>query len=257
MAEPVKRGETMEILKRALRHPDPPQLWYQLREIVESRIYLRHGIAVHEGDTVLDVGANVGVAAAFFAVECGAGTVHSFEPVAPIFNQLRENLSQFAVCVAHPYGLSSRSRGAEIVYYPEDWAMSGLYADPAADRAVVHRSLLNLGFSEVEAQARLKDRYRIEILPCELRTISEVLRSESIERVDLLKIDVEKAEVDVLAGVEEADWPAIRQVVAEVHLERRQRSELSAELARRGFDVTVDQDPTMIGTPIHILYASR
>ena len=66
------RDSRINSLKALLRHPDPPQLWYQLDEIVESRIYLRHGIEVSEGDVVFDVGANVGVAAAFFAEECGA-----------------------------------------------------------------------------------------------------------------------------------------------------------------------------------------
>ena len=63
-------------LQRLLQHPDPPQLWYQLGEIFESRIYLQEGIEVRPGDVVLDVGANIGVAAALFAAECGAGAVH-------------------------------------------------------------------------------------------------------------------------------------------------------------------------------------
>jgi hypothetical protein len=34
--------------------------------------------------------------------------------------------------------------------------------------------------------------------------------------VDLLKVDVERAELQVLEGVAARDWPAIRQVVLEV-----------------------------------------
>jgi hypothetical protein len=67
---------TEDNLKRALRHHDPQQLWFQLNEIVRERVYLRHGVSVREA-VVLDVGANVGVAAAFFAAECRAGLVHS------------------------------------------------------------------------------------------------------------------------------------------------------------------------------------
>jgi hypothetical protein len=68
-------------LQRLLEHPDPPRLWYQLEEIVESRIYLQEGVEVRPGDVVLDIGANIRVAAAFFAAECRAGAVHCFEPV--------------------------------------------------------------------------------------------------------------------------------------------------------------------------------
>ncbi len=96
-----------------------------------SACYLQRGISVGEGDVVLDVGANVGVAAIFFASVCRAGVVHSFEPVAPVFELLSENIRQFSACRAHPYGLSRASGEAEITYYPGASAMSGLYADPS------------------------------------------------------------------------------------------------------------------------------
>ncbi|CAN0151235.1 unnamed protein product, partial [Ectocarpus sp. 13 AM-2016] len=38
-----------------------------------------------------------------------------------------------------------------------------------------------------------------------------------VDKIDLLKIDVEGAELDVLLGIEQQDWPKIKQVVAEVH----------------------------------------
>jgi len=244
-------------LQQLLEHPDPPQLWYQLQEIVESRIYLQGGVEVRPGDVVLDVGANVGVAAAFFAAECGAGVVHCFEPVRPVFEQLHRNLRHFPACVSHPYGLSSRSRRSTITYYPRDWAISGLYADPAAERATLRQALRNLGNSEQEIEERLRDRFGTEALPCELRTLSDAMRSESIKRVDLLKIDVEKAELDVIAGIEDADWLRIRQVVAELHLDADRRLDAATALRARGFEVAVHQEPTMARTDIHMLYALR
>lgn len=36
--------------------------------------------------------------------------------------------------------------------------------------------------------------------------------------VDLLKVDVERAELEVLAGVQPAHWPRIRQVTAPTQL---------------------------------------
>ncbi len=247
----------MEKLKRTLRHPAPEQLWYQLQEIVQSRSYLQHGIEVREGDVVLDVGANVGVAAAFFAEDCGAGQVHSFEPVRPIHEVLRENLSGFPACVPHPYGLGAATGSARIAFYPNEWAVSGLHPDPEADRAVVERALLNLGNSEQEVERRLGERFEVEMLDCELRTLSDALRDESIDRVDVLKIDAERAELEVLEGIEEADWPRIGQVVAELHLDLVGQRKTVDALTRRGFTVAVEQDPTMAGTPIRMLYAVR
>ena len=50
---------------------------------------------------------------------------------------------------------------------------------------------------------------RIERFACQLKTLSEVIRESQVERIDLLKVDVEKSELDVLAGIDEDDWPKI------------------------------------------------
>lgn len=255
---PERELQTGDVpLGQLLRHYDRSQLWFQLAEIVGQRTYLRHGVSVQEGDVVLDVGGNVGVAAAFFASDCGAGLVHSFEPVAPIFTLLQENLRQFSACVAHNYGLSSTAGQASITYYPNAAAMSGLYADPGDDRGRVRRVLVNTGMSEEEADQQLDGLYEAVALTCELRTLSTVLREESLTKVDLLKLDVEKAELDVLRGVDDSDWPRIKQVVAEVHDEGGRRAAISEMLTKRGFSVTTEQEAMWRGTGIHMLYATR
>jgi FkbM family methyltransferase len=242
---------------RALRHYDPSQLPFQIEEIVDQRSYLRNGIRVGEGDVVLDVGANVGVAAILFATECGAGLVHCFEPVAPLFELLRQNVAGFSACVPHPYGLGSRSGPAQITYYPAAASMSGLYADVEADSAVVRQAMLNSGASPDEVEASLKDRYRSEILSCELRTLSSVLRELELERVDLLKVDVEGAELDVLEGMREEDWPLIQQAVIEIHDRDRRGGAVAGHLRRRGFHLTIEQEPLMRGTDVHLAYGTR
>jgi FkbM family methyltransferase len=250
-------GSANDSIWRALRHYDPSQLPFQITEIVEQRAYLRNGVHVAEGDVVLDVGANVGVAAIFFARECGAGTVHCFEPVTPLFELLRENVAGFSACVPHPYGLGSRSGPAQITYYPAAASMSGMYADPEADRAVVRTAMLNTGTSPEEVDAILKGRYRSETLRCELRTLSSVLRELELDRVDLLKIDVEGAELDVLKGIGGEDWPLIRQIVIEVHDRGSRGTLVKSQLLRRGFHLETEGEPVMRGTDVHIVYATR
>jgi 31-O-methyltransferase len=251
------RQARIEALGARLHHYDTSQLLFQLAEIAGDRCYLRHGVAVGPGDVVLDVGANVGVAAAFFAAECGAARVHSFEPVAPVFALLRENVGDLPACVAHPYGLSRAAGEAPITFYRGAAAMSGLYADPARDRELVRTALGNLGVSGAAAEAELEHRYEPETLTCELRTLSAVLAEYALERVDLLKIDVERAELDVLAGLAEPDWPRIRQVVVEVHDEDGRLGALAGDLRGRGFTVTAEQEPAMRDTGVRILYAVR
>ena len=258
MPESFERTErTIEILTRSLRHPDPSQLPVRLDEVVRNRVYLQDGVDLKKGDVVLDVGGNIGVAAAFFAVECEAGVVHSFEPVRPVFKILRENLRDFPTCVPHEYGLSDSSRTDTITYYPDLIELSGFHVDPAADRANVQKSLPNLCATEEQVDEGLRGRFKTMDLHCELRTVSQVQREEEVDRVELLKIDVEGAELDVLAGIEGSDWPSIRQVSGEIHLSDQQRVELGQTLRHRGFDVAIAQEHHLRGTPVHLFYATR
>lgn len=243
-----------------LRHPDPSQLWFQVAEIAGDQTYLRHGITVGPDDVVLDVGANVGVAAAFFAVLCGVARVHSFEPVAPVFEILRQNVGALPACVIHEQGLASAAGRVPITYYPGAAAMSGLYADPARDRAAVRTVLINRGLSDRETDDQLAGRYRAQTLSCEVRTLSSVLREYEISSVNLLKIDVERAELDVLDvldGIEEPDWPKVEQIVMEIHDEDGRSHRVSRALSGHGFQVICDQEPTMRGTSVRMLYATR
>ena len=199
----------------------------------------------------------MGVAAAFFAAACGATLVHSFEPVPPLFELLRVNVAPYQACVAHPFGLSSKAGKADITFYRGAAAMSGLYADPDADRELVRRCMLNLGLSEEQAEKELDGRYEPTTMECELRTLSDVLARESLDAVDLLKIDVEKAELDVLRGIEAPDWRRIRQVVVEVHDEAGRLAAIVAMLEQHGFMTTTAQDPIMRGTAVWLVYARR
>jgi FkbM family methyltransferase len=244
-------------LRDELDHYDPTQLVFQLQEIVVDASYLRHGVEVGPGDIVLDVGANAGVAGAFFASVCGAGAVHSFEPVPELFELLERNLGRYPACTCHPYGLGRSPGPAQFTFYPGAAAMSGLYADPEADRAVVRTAMINLGSTAEAADADLAGRYAAQPVTGELRTLSAVLAELGLDRVDLLKIDVEKAELDVLAGLDPGDWPRIRQLVVEVHDVEGRLGALRGELEGRGFRVATAQDRAFRGTPIHALYAVR
>lgn len=205
---------------------------------------------------MLDVGANVGVAAVFFAEECGAGAVHSFEPIEPLYDLLWENTRELPAVVPHRFGLYREACRLQMTYYPDSAAMSGLYADPEGDSALVQRSLVNLGRSREEAAAEVSGRYRAEQVEGELRRLSDVLRDRKIEQVDLLKVDVEGAELDVIAGIDDGDWDRIRQLAVEVHRDVA-LEEMERRLSERGFRVTTEQETALAGTSVRMLYAVR
>ena len=93
-----------------------------------------------------------------------------------------------------------------------------------------------------------------EQITCQFKTISEVIRENGVERIDLLKIDVEKSEQDVLSGIREEDWKKIRQCVVEVH-DTDGRLEWVTSLFGAWYEVTVEQDALLKNTGLYNVYA--
>lgn len=240
-----------------LHHPEPQQLWFQIVETFEDLTYLQHGVEVGEGDVVFDVGANVGVAAVFFAAACKVGRVHSFEPIPPIFELLELNTRPYPACRNHMCAIGRRNGTANVTYYPHADAMSGLHADPERDAAVVDRVLANQGVDESERIRLQEGRYEAIPMECRVRSLSDVIGECPEERIDLLKIDVERSELDVLKGIGESDWPRIRQVVAEVHDIAGRPAEFDRILDARGYLTAWEQPAMMEGTGVQVVYAVR
>ena len=250
----------------AVAHLNPHETDYQFQEIFLEGTYVRHGIELADGDCVFDVGANIGMATLFFHFLRRDLRIYSFEPIPSLYDILRFNTELYAIRARlFPLGLSDRSKEVEISYYPGYSIMSGFYADAREERETVRTTILNRERADDESARALlphldeflERRFASERLTCRLRSLSEVMREEQVERIDLLKIDVQKSELDVLRGVAPQDWTKIRQVVLEAHDAGGRLSAIEELLARQGFDVVVEQDALLQGTDRYHLYASR
>ena len=160
-----------------------------------------------------------------------------------------------------PVGLSRENRSAELTYFEGLSLLSGFYADAATEREVVQRYLFNQQPESLqnealaaEVGALIDERLHAKIVTAQLRTLSSVIADEGIERIDLLKINVEKSELDVLLGLSFGDWPKIRQLVIEVD-QRENLEPITALLERHGFDILVEQDPMLRRTDLCYVYA--
>ena len=70
-----------------------------------------------------------------------------------------------------------------------------------------------------------------------------MIAEEGLERIDLLKINVEKSEWDVLQGISAGDWPRIRQLVIEVD-QKQNLEPITTLLEQNGHEVLVEQRST-------------
>ena len=270
-----KVGEGQHELPNGLRvtHQNRNETEYLYREIFESRCYARHGIFLPEDACVFDVGANIGMFTLFVQGECTRPRVYAFEPLSAIHDCLRANSQRYGLDVKlFRFGLSDRERTERFTYYPSYSMMSGqsAYAQPSAEIEVIRRFLENQTASGIagadallaEAGDLLANRFRMEEAEVTLRRLSNVMREQGIEHVDLLKIDVQRAELDVLLGIDDEDWPRIDQVVLEVHDGAGEATEgrvaqIRALLEPRGFRVVAEQDELLTGTDRYNVYAIR
>ena len=163
-----------------------------------------------------------------------------------------------------PFALSNRRDTADLTYYPNLTGMTSFHPDRGQEEALLSGIIHNLtsldatgpGAALAGSNEYLEERLQSTTFRAERRTLSDVLAELGIARVDLLKIDVQKAEVEVLEGIADEDWAKIGQLAIELHDLDHTLERVRAILAGRGYRVTVEQDSLHAGTVVHFLYAT-
>jgi FkbM family methyltransferase len=237
---------------------DPAEAALLYREIFVEGSYARPGFPAFPPRVVFDIGANIGLASMWFQ-SCWPGVaVVAAEPGPDPYEALRANLARHVPGgVAYNVAVAERTGPARFGYYPGAPAESGLYADQDGDVALASKLLVEAGVGAGDAERLARIRHRIRYVDTPMVTVSDLLRACGHDRVDLLKVDVEKAEWDVLAGIEERDWPRIANIVLEVHDLDGRLAAVAALLRGKGFTIAVEQERRLAGTDMHMVFATR
>ena len=236
------------------------------QDIFEKEIYRRHGIEFPDGACVFDVGANIGSFLLYAHQACRGARIYAFEPAPPLFEKLRRNAALNGVDARlFNVGISDHEGTAELTFYPRSSGMSSFHADKEEEKEILRRMMekeREAGVAGVDelmgfAEDFLEERFRSETFQCRLRPLSSVIEEEGVTEIDLLKIDVQKAELEVLAGIREEHWPIIGQIVMEVHDLDGRLERIVRLLGERGFRVAVEQDELLQGSVLYNLFALR
>ncbi|WP_414563197.1 MULTISPECIES: FkbM family methyltransferase [unclassified Anabaena] len=250
---------------------DEARLMYQ-----EVQNYVKHGIQINAGDTVFDVGANIGLFTLWLFEKFNHQiNVYSFEPIPDIYEVLNANVKGLNAenIKLFPCGLSQQSGEVKFTYYPNMTFGSTAYPiiknseiDDLKDIAVANfkhfpasiswlRWLPYSVFSRI-INYKLTSSFQGQQVDCQLKTISEIIFEHQIEQIDLLKVDVEKSEMDVLLGIKDEDWKKIKQVFVEVHNLDFRIDQIRYLLKDKGFkNIKIEQEPILNGSDIFSLYA--
>jgi len=235
-------------------------------DIFDNRVYHRNGIELADDAIVFDVGANIGLFSLYASRAASRSLIFAFEPAPPVFELLRRNLSSIGDrATLFNVGVGAERGKLNLTFYPRSTGMSSFHADGAEEREVLSAIMQNQleegmrGMTEVMSAADeiLELRFEARTFECDVFALSEVIRTHQVPRIDLLKIDVQKSEFEVLLGIDDAQWPLVRQVVIEVHDIDGRVAQVSEFLRARGFAVQVEQDDLYRGSNISNLYAIR
>jgi len=134
-----------------------------------------------------DVGANCGATSVHLARHYPSAVVHAFEPGAAQLGYLEQNAARYPNIEVHPFGLHSADRSDVPLYQGADDTIV----------ASIHQRDVNAAESE----------------PIELRAAGPWAAANGIDRIDVLKVDVEGCEVDVLESL--VDLPTVKVLYVE------------------------------------------
>ncbi len=236
------------------------------KEIFTERIYLKHGIALDANACVVDIGANIGLFSLFIKTECHSARIHAFEPIPDLNRILKLNMSRYGQSVkVYQNGMSDSEKDAVFTYYPDYSILSGLHSDPSSDSQVLAATIrqqwaedgrsVNVPDEYVNWLVQMKLGQKIEV-KCRLKTVSGLVREAGIDQIDLLKIDAEKSELAILQGIQESDWPIIKQMVLEVHSVSEVELVVPM-LQNKGFAIEVEKEGQFAKADVFNCFAIR
>jgi amino acid adenylation domain-containing protein/FkbM family methyltransferase len=249
----------------AIAHLNKHETDFTYSAIFEQQTYLKHGINFNDGDCIFDVGANIGLFSLFANHMCKNPKIYAFEPNPAVFKLLEANVSLYGSEISlFQLGLAEASKTATFTFFQGSSIQSGFYVDAASEKAIAKAVIMNQQKKEAvdmaefvkETDYMLNQRFSPLTITAKLTTLSNVIEQEDIDCIHLLKINVEKSELDVLMGIKDNNWKKIEQIIVKVDLKETLDLILSV-LIEKGYEVVADKDALLENTQIHTVYAIR
>ncbi len=230
------------------------------REIFRQQTDLRHGIAMQDGDCVVDVGAGIGLFEVFASRLARNLRIFALEPDPAAFACLSANGEAWGAAVrCLPYGLARERKSAEASFFEALSGSSGLGDEAAAKGHSFTEQLRSQGnerFAAEVGESGDEVAPESETQSAQPRTLPEVIAAERIDRINLLRIHVEEGGLEVLQELGTEDWLKIHQLVIQAD-QRENLDSVVTLLERQGYEVLVEDGSLLSESGPSYVYAIR
>jgi len=196
---------------------------YTFGDVFEQQVYrnvLRH---LPECSTIIDLGANIGLASLYLASAYPSARIVAVEPNRENFELLKTNLEDLIQenrCVPVQAAVWSTRKvlTADPQCLPDAYNAYRLLEQPSRQNALDHVQGL---------------------------TMPEILATSDVQQVDLLKVDIEGAEMELFRN--DLSWlDRVGAIAIEFHGRSRDESGFDQVLAERGFEVCEEDSHTVL-----------
>jgi len=195
---------------------------WSVKETFLDKFYTRYGFPIDDGWTILDIGAGVGDFCIYAAYGRPNALVYAFEPFAESYQLLIQNLTLNAL-------------GNILAFQQALWLESGTLALDLSGGEPLQ--IISQGIHEV---SKINGMQRAEAI-----SLRDLFEEQSIDHVDLMKLDCEGAEYEILLGASSRTLEKIDRLVLETHDfgEGRNYQVLISHLKTEGYRVQRFQNP--------------
>lgn len=195
-------------------------------EIYANNIYEKaEGFVPKPGDTVFDIGSNIGLYAVKSSKRVGPkGEVWAFEPNPTVFVRLLKNLEENEIANVITVQRAVSSREGKMGF-----SVSG---GLTPEGKILHE----------EGELSINAQKAIEV---DCVTLDNFIAEKGIEKVDLAKIDVEGEEYEALKGAAAKMLPATERIVLEYHNEKVKENSILF-LMDHDFDLVLEDNKNRV-----------
>jgi FkbM family methyltransferase len=177
--------------------------------------YFPKGLDIRSFRTIIDLGANIGTFSLFCAKSIPHAEIYSYEPFPSNFKKLKYNIdiNNYQKRI-HPFQFAVTDKKGELELH---------LSERGDDDHSLHK-IPNYNYEKG---------HKITV---KCTTLKDIMESNKIVSCDLLKLDIERAEYEVLFSTPKILFDKIRRISLEVHEDKRySRQDLMKFLQKMGF----------------------